>query len=193
MELAGPLGTPLGLAQWKRASSRGETGNLGFLSFSDSNHRFPAELGQESQASSCLRKGTPLASRVVQGVSGPLSSCVWNLRVFQTMHRDVSAPSCCALIHRFSFKDVSGHRDLFKIGPGNRGLSACGTTHVASLEFPRETSLILSCAGKIGNPFQTKQGNRLSFRDQEGRMSSDEVVQGTSVFPSSKTSISGNI
>ena len=30
MELAGPLGTPLGLAQWKRASSRGETGNLGF-------------------------------------------------------------------------------------------------------------------------------------------------------------------
>ena len=107
------------------------------------------------------------------------------------MHRDVSAPSCCALIHRFSFKDVSGHRDLFKIGPGNRGLSACGTTHVASLEFPRETSLILRCAGKIGNPFQTKQGNRLSFRDQEGRVSSDEVVQGTSVFPSSKTGIWG--
>ena len=149
-------------------------------------------MGQESQASSCLRKGSPLASRVAQGVSGPLSSCVWNLRVFQTMHRGVSAPSCCALIHRFSFKDVSGHRDLFKIGPGNRGLSACGTTHVASLEFPRETSLILRCARKIGNPFQTKQGNRLSFRDQEGRVSSDEVVQGTSVFPSSKTGISGN-
>ena len=38
--------------------------------------RVPAELGQESQASSCLRKGTPLASRVAQGVSprfpGPL-------------------------------------------------------------------------------------------------------------------------
>ena len=64
---------------------------------------------------------------------------------------------------------------------------------MASLEFPRETSLILRCAGMIGNPFQTKQGNRLSFCDQEGRMSSDEVVQGTSVFPSSKTSISGNI
>ena len=26
VELAGPLGTPLGLAQWKRASSRGEAG-----------------------------------------------------------------------------------------------------------------------------------------------------------------------
>ena len=34
---------------------------------SDSDRRVPAELGQESQASSCLRKGTPLASRVAQG------------------------------------------------------------------------------------------------------------------------------
>ena len=82
MELAGPLRTPLGLAQWKRTSSRGEAGTSGFLPVSDSDHRVPAELGQESQASSYLRKGTLLASRVVQGVSGPLSSCVWNLRVF---------------------------------------------------------------------------------------------------------------
>ena len=29
-----------------------------------------------------MRKGTPLASRVAQGVSGPASSCVWNPRVF---------------------------------------------------------------------------------------------------------------
>ena len=29
-----------------------------------------------------LKKGTPLASRVAQGVSGPSSSCVWNPRVF---------------------------------------------------------------------------------------------------------------
>ena len=36
VELAGPLGTPLGLAQWKRASSRGEAGTSGFLSVSDS-------------------------------------------------------------------------------------------------------------------------------------------------------------
>ena len=76
MELAGPLGTPLGLAQWKRASSRREAGTSGFLSDSDSDCTVPAELGQESQASSCLRNGIPVASRVVQGVSGPLSSCV---------------------------------------------------------------------------------------------------------------------
>ena len=82
MELSGPLGTPLGLAQRKRASPRGEAGTSGFLSVSDSDRRVPAELGQEDQASSCLRKETPLASRVVHGVSGPLSNCVWNLQVF---------------------------------------------------------------------------------------------------------------
>ena len=34
-------------------------------------YMIPAELGQESQASSCLRKGTPLASRVAQGGKDP--------------------------------------------------------------------------------------------------------------------------
>ena len=44
----GPLGTPLGLVQWKRNSSRVEAGTSGFLSVSDSDRRVPAELGQES-------------------------------------------------------------------------------------------------------------------------------------------------
>ena len=82
MDLEGPLGTLLGLAQWKRASSRGEAGTSDFLSVLDSDIRVPAELGQESQATSFLRNGTPLASRVVHGISGPLSKCVWNLQVF---------------------------------------------------------------------------------------------------------------
>ena len=34
--MAGPLGTPLGLAQRKRASPRGEAGTSGFLCVSDS-------------------------------------------------------------------------------------------------------------------------------------------------------------
>ena len=63
---------------------------------------------------------------------------------------------------------------------------------MASLEFPRQTGIILRRAGKAENPFQTKQGNRLSCRDQEGRRGSDEVVPGTSVFPSSETGMSGN-
>ena len=46
----------------------------------------------------------------------------------------------------------------FKSGPGNRGRLACGTTHVAHLEFPRETSIILRCAGKAGNTFTQRRG-----------------------------------
>ena len=91
-ELAGSLGTPLGIAQRKRASSRGEAGTSGFLSVSDSDCTVPAVLGQESHASSCLRKGTPLASRVAQGVSGPSASCVWNPRVFADDARGWQCP-----------------------------------------------------------------------------------------------------
>ena len=113
----------------------------------------------------------------------PLRVLVSGLR---TIPRGFSAPKCCAFIKRVIFKEVSGHRVLIKSGPGNRGLSACGTTHVAHLEFPRETSIILRCAGKAGNPFQNTQGNRLSCRDEEGRRGSDEGVPGPSVFPSGR-------
>ena len=47
VEVAGPLGTPLGLAQRKRASPRGEAGTSGFLSVSDSDRRVPAFPGEE--------------------------------------------------------------------------------------------------------------------------------------------------
>ena len=53
MDLGGALGTPLGLVQWQRFSSRVEAGTSGFLSISKSDGRVPEELGQESQASSC--------------------------------------------------------------------------------------------------------------------------------------------
>ena len=60
------------------------------------------------------------------------------------------------------------------------------------LEFLHETGLILRCDGNVGKPFQTEQENRPSCRDQEGRRGSDEVVPGTSVFPSSENSMSGH-
>ena len=63
-------------------------------------------------------------------------------------------------------------------------------THVARLEFPRETGLILRCAGKAGTPFQTTQGKRLSCRDQEGRRGSEDAVPGPSVFPSGEPGVS---
>ena len=108
------------------------------------------------------------------------------------MHGGGSAPSCCAFTHRVAFEEGSGPRVPLNGGPGNRGRSACGPSHVARLEFPRETGLILRCTRKAGNPFQRKQVNRLSCRDQEGRRGSDEVVPGPSVFPSREPSVSGN-
>ena len=95
-------------------------------------------------------------------------------------------------IHRVAFEEVSGHRVPMKSVPGYRGRSAFGTTHVASLEFPHETGLILKCAAKVMKLFQAKQRNRPSCGDQEGSSGSDEVLLGTSVFPSSETGMSDN-
>ena len=44
----------------------------------------------------------------------------------------------------------------------------------------------------VGNLLQTKQGNRPSCHNQEGKRVSDEVLPGTSVFPSSEPGVSGN-
>ena len=81
VEVAGPLGTPLGVAQRKRPSPRGEAGTSGFLSVSDSDRRVPAELGQDSCMAWRAIPG-PLSKRksrldsleAAQGVSGPSSS-----------------------------------------------------------------------------------------------------------------------
>ena len=48
----GPLGIPLGLVQWKRASSPVEAGTSGYFSISDFDLRVPAVLEQDSQDSS---------------------------------------------------------------------------------------------------------------------------------------------
>ena len=108
------------------------------------------------------------------------------------MHEGGTDPSCCAFTHRVAFEEGSGTRFLLKGGPGNRGRLACGPTHVARLEFPRETGLILRCAAKVMKPFQTKQRIRPSCGDQERRSGSDEVLLGISVFPSSETCMLGN-
>ena len=127
-----------------------------------------------------------------RGSQAPCRAACGTCGFFQTIHGGVSAPSCCDFTHRFAFEELSGHRILIKSIPGNRGRLACGSTHVASLEFPRKTGVILRCAGKAGNPFQTKQGNRLSCRDQEGRRGSDEGVPGPSSSPRGDPACLGN-
>ena len=129
---------------------------------------------------------------MLRGSQAPLRAVCETRGCFRTMHGGVSASSCCAFTHRVAFKEVSGYRVVLKSGPGHRGHSGCGTTHVAGLEFPREAGLILRCAWKAGNPLQTTQVNRLSCRDQEGRRGSEEVVPGPLVFHSREPGMSGN-
>ena len=120
-----------------------------------------------------------------------VSSCMWNLRFWGTMHRGVSAPSFCAFIHRVTFKEVTGI-GILSIADQEIGVFQHVAQHTRlRLEFPRETGLILRCAGMSGNLFQTKQGNRPSCRHQEGRRGSAEAVLGTSMFSSSETGVSG--
>ena len=51
--------------------------------------------------------------------------------------------------HALQREEGSGPRVLLKSGPGNRGRSACGPTHEARLEFPRETGLILRASRAV--------------------------------------------
>ena len=111
---------------------------------------------------------------------------------FRTMHRGVSAPSCCAFIHRVAFKEVSGHRVLFKSIPENWGLSACGTTHEATSQIFSLDRPHPEVRREGWEPLPDKARESTLSRNQEGRSGSDEVVPGTSVFPSRETRVSGN-
>ena len=99
-----------------------------------------------------------LPLELFRGSQAPCRAVCGTCGCFQKMHGGVSAPSCCAFPHRVAFKEVSGHWVHFKSRPGNRGRSACGTTHVARLEFPRETSIILRCVGRLGTPSTQSRG-----------------------------------
>ena len=91
--------------------SRGDR-TSGFLSVSYSDSSVPAALGQESQASSCMRKGTPLASRVAQGVSGPPSSCVWNPGALAQSPGREAALAWASLAQRFPASSVLARTQL---------------------------------------------------------------------------------
>ena len=72
MEVAGPLGTPLGLAQRKRASPRGEAGTSGFLCADDA-RGWPCPFVLCLPPQGCLRRGVRASgpSQGRTGESGP--------------------------------------------------------------------------------------------------------------------------
>ena len=83
--------------------------------------------------SSCLRKGTPLASRVAQGVSGPSSSCVWNPRVCADDARGWQCPFVLCLHPQACLRrgvrasgpsqELTGESGAFGMWPHPRGSS----------------------------------------------------------------------
>ena len=112
----------------------------------------PCRVGTGESGIILSEEGNSLPLEVLRGSQAPCSAVCGTCGCFRTMHDCDSAPSCCAITHWVAFEEVYGPRVLFKSGQGNRGLSACGTTHGASLKFPSETGFILRCAWKAKDP-----------------------------------------
>ena len=157
------------MVQCKRASSRVDAGTSGFLSVLT---RIPWSLQSRHKRvtpslllrkwtfvclSSCLQGDSPLVKMSVgpAGFSGRCTRVSVPLRV---------VPSSTGLLS----KRCPG------IGFLSRADREIGVfRHVAPptrlrLEFPRETSLILRCAGKVGNPFTHKAGELTLLSQSRG-------------------------
>ena len=129
------------------------------------------------------RHGTPLAARGAHGVTGHWRAVFGTFGFFGPC-TGVSVPL------RVATSSTGLHS---KRCPGIRFLSRADRQigvlrNVAPLTRPGlvflcETHLILRGDGKVGNPFQTKQGNRPSCRDQAGRRGSEEMVPGNLGVP----------
>ena len=133
VELGGALGTPLGLVQWTRASSRVEAGTSGFLTISDFDCRVSVELEQDSQASSCVEEWNSACLSSCSRGDGPLVELYLEpANLSGLCNWGVSASSCCDFIHRVTFKEVSGNRVLIKSARGNWCLSECDMSHEAT-------------------------------------------------------------
>ena len=192
MELGGASRDSIGFGAMEEGLIAPEAGTSGFLSTSDFDHRVSAELGQESQASSCVEEWNSACLSTCSRGDRPLVELYFEPAGFSERCIGVS------VTHRVVISSTGLHsKRCLVIGFLSRADQEVTVfRNVASptrlcLEFLRETSLILRCDGKVGIPFQTKQGNRPSCRDQEGRKGSDEVVPGTSVFLWSETSTLG--
>ena len=95
LPLQGVLWDSSHIPAWmNRASSRVEMGTLVFLfiAFLTSTSRSLRSWNRVVRPHLVLRHGTPLASQVVHGVSGHLSSFIWNLCLFPEDATGVSVP-----------------------------------------------------------------------------------------------------
>ena len=86
---------------------------------------------------------------------------------------DDARPSHCPFVLPSLVGWSSGRRPgIGFLSSGDREIGVLRNVKASTrprLECRRETGLILRCDQKLGKPFQTKQGSRPSYRDQEGR------------------------
>ena len=119
-------------------------------------------------------------------------SCVWNLRVFPDDAQGCQCPFVLCLhpqgcLQRGVRASGSFQERTGKLGSFSMWYPPEATSRISSGDRPHPE---VRREGR--EPLQTKQGNRPTGRDQKGRRGSDEVLLGTSVFPSSETGMSGN-
>ena len=69
-----------------------------------------------------------------------------------------------------TFESLQGNEALSRVDGDIGVFSNGGPTPGIPLEFQGETGLLLIWDGNVGIPLQTKHGNELSSRDEEGKM-----------------------
>ena len=151
------------MLQWKTASSRVEAVTSGFLSISNSNRRVTAELGQECQASFCVEEWNSACLSSCSRGDRPLVELYVEPAVLSRRCMGVSVPIRVVTSSTgFPSKRCPGIGFLSRADRQIRVFLHVERPTRLCLEFPGENGLILKCARKVGNPFQTKQGNRPS-------------------------------
>ena len=143
---------------------------------SDSEHRVPADLGQESQAWSWVEAWNSASLWRCSRGERTLVELYLEPGVFPDDARGSHCPFVLTSFTGWSSKWCPG---IGFISRGDREIAVLRNVEPPTrprLEFRRETGLILRCDRMVGNPLQTKQRSRPSYRDQQGRSGSEEVV-----------------
>ena len=139
----------------------------------DSDRRVLAELGQESQASSCVEEWNSACLSSCSRSDRPLVELCVEPAVFSRQCTAVSVPLRDVLSSTGLPSKWCAGIGFFSRADQEIGVFWNAAPHTRlRLEFPRETGLMLRCPWKVGKAFQTKQVNRPYCRDQEGRRGS---------------------
>ena len=132
-----------------------ESGTSGFLSISDSDRRVTSELGEVSQASSCVQEWTSACLSSCSLGDRHLLSCKSNLRSFLDDARGCQCPFVLCLHPHYlligvwasrSYQERIGKSRSFGMWHHHRG-------YVSNF-LVRQPHL--RCVEKVGNPLQTK-------------------------------------